>query len=91
MPLEHGIGGPLQPDGHVLFAMNDGSHLVPCTITAAAHRHEIERAASDKYDCGQIDPDGGITLLPQDFIESPGASSVPPDAGAGPVVPKDGK
>ncbi len=85
MPLERGIGEPLQPDGVVLFAMNDGSRLVPCAITAAAlrqlagpdiislcrafaeHRHAIEQVASDKYDSGRTDPDGGITLLPNDF------------------------
>ncbi len=85
MPLERGIGHPLQPNGVVLFAMNDGSHLVPCAITAAAlkelagpevidlcgafelYRTKIEEAASNKYDNGFADPDGGITLLPSDF------------------------
>ena len=87
MSLERGIGEPLQPDGHVLFAMNDGSHLVPCAINAAAmaklagpglidlrsafalHRHRIEKAASDKYDGGRTEADGGITLLPHDFAD----------------------
>jgi hypothetical protein len=85
MPLERGIGEPVQPNGLVLFAMNDGSQLVPCAITAAAlkrlagqgiidlclafaeYRSAIEEAASDKYDSGSIDPDGGVTLLPADF------------------------
>ena len=88
MPLERGIGEPFRPGGHVLFAMNDGSHLVPCVITAAAltklagpglsdlcgafrlHRQRIEKAASDKYDGGCAEPDGGITLLPHDFVEA---------------------
>jgi hypothetical protein len=33
------------------------------------HRDRIEQAASDKYDGGGTEPDGGITLLPHDFAD----------------------
>ena len=89
MPLERGVGAPIEMPGNaVLFSMNDGSKLVPCTITAealhragagafasslrafAALRRTIEAAASAKYDAGAIDPDGGVTLGPEDVTRS---------------------
>jgi len=68
----------------VLFSMNDGSRLVPCTASADAMRalagradrplaaflearDRFEAVASRKYAAGAFDPDGGVTIRPDDI------------------------
>lgn len=37
MPLQSGVGRPVELAGNaVLFSMNDGSKVVPCTVSAEA-------------------------------------------------------
>ncbi len=54
----------LTPDALLVIANGDWDS--PCGAFIA-HRDRIEAVASEKYDRGQIDPDGGITLRAPDF------------------------
>ncbi len=81
-PIEEIRGGVIFPmtDGRrlvpctvlsdALAEIAGGTIEVP-RYTFVIYRHKIEMAASAKYDRGETDGDGGVTLAAGDFLSDP--------------------